>query len=94
MPYLTPDSPQSISTLLIGIPDSLLLDFTGALVELWEENNWEQFGVLTVSQVTDLFSTAYSTIVINSSSSQVFLYLEGGGSVLYLTDDSGNFLTT
>jgi len=53
MPYLTPDAPSGNTGRVLVIPDTYLASVDGALQELAEIFNWEEFGDETEQEATD-----------------------------------------
>lgn len=48
MPFLTPDDFENSYRVTLEVNDTMLPLLVGALLELWEERNWEEFGTQTI----------------------------------------------
>jgi hypothetical protein len=53
MPYLTPNAPGSTVGRILYVPNTYLPSVNGALYELAQSWNWEQFGTETVDNAVD-----------------------------------------
>lgn len=59
--WLTPDAEGGIVSRPLYIPEELLPHVSGALVELTDPNQWEEFGDMTAAAVTALLATMLDT---------------------------------
>lgn len=67
MPYLTPDTPPApFVTITIEVPDNpnWLALFFGALTELHEPDNFEEFGNLTPDETSDIWQDIIEAAVV------------------------------
>lgn len=71
MPYLTPDTiPSEVVTRRFQIPDdiNILGAITGAFNELCQAHNWEQFGAVTPTQMSELMAEVLESLVTDNLS--------------------------
>lgn len=67
MPYLTPDDPPvAFVTITLEVPDDpgWLALFFGAITELHEAENFEQFGTLTPDETSQIWQDIIEAIVV------------------------------
>ena len=67
MPYLTPDDPPPTNfQVSVDIPDhpNWLAVFFGALSELSNPENWEQFGDLTPDEISQIWDDIIQSVVV------------------------------
>jgi len=63
MPYLTPTTGEGETSLAFDVPYYLMPYLTGALFELCDFENWEQYGDLTPEETAALFSELLAVII-------------------------------
>lgn len=63
MPFLTPDTPSAARIIVIRTEDTLIPDFIGALLELWDAQHWELFGSMGIEDTVSLVSAAINGIL-------------------------------
>lgn len=74
MPYLTPDSiPANFQCGALQIPDNVLIiaAVSGALYDLTQEKNWEQFGAITPAEMAAAMSVMYEAFMASSCEDDV-----------------------
>lgn len=88
MPYLTFDSSAGVCKLTIILPASsdAIACVNGAISEMLEPRNWEQFGELTPDETSSLFFIP----ILNQSQECVVPLVANAGKILI--DDNGKWL--
>lgn len=69
MPWLTGDDNPSLTSWVVFIPDSVTHQaaFLGALLDLADPENWEQYGTQTPEQEAKLWATANRQTEVENS---------------------------